>query len=51
MCPILARATSKKGRLKNRMKIASYNENRKIYLWPTLDFRKLLCIFYLQRVY
>lgn len=33
------------------MKIASYNENRKIYLWLTLDFRKLLCILRLQRVY
>ena len=36
---------------KNKMKIASYNENRKIYLWLTFDFRKLLCILRLQRVY
>lgn len=33
------------------MKIASYNENPKIYLWLTLDFRKSLCILRLQRVY
>lgn len=33
------------------MKIASYNENRKIYLWLTFDFRKSLCILHLQRVY
>ncbi len=51
MCPILARATSKEVRLKNKMKIASYNENRKIYLWLTLNFRKSLCILCLQRVY
>ena len=51
MDPIFACATSKEVRLKNRMKIASYNENLKIYLWLTLNFRKLLCILCLQRVY
>lgn len=33
------------------MKIASYNENRKIYLWLTLDFCKSLCILHLQHIY